>query len=219
MGDRDMSDRSRGYFGIGVERPSKPMNLGNLYRTAHGFGASFVFTLDAHARVRTAENGLAAGSDTSKAAESLPLFHYDSLAALNLPEGCTLVGVELTEDAVALPSFPHPPCAAYVLGAEIYGLSPQTLARCRHVIKIPTKFSLNLATAGAIVMYDRLRCLGRFADRPLHLGGLPGGAGPTARNDPPADGGTGRPRVLESLLRREQARTGAATVPNETSKG
>ena len=30
----------RGYFGIGVEGISKPMNLGSLFRTAHAFGAS-----------------------------------------------------------------------------------------------------------------------------------------------------------------------------------
>jgi len=38
-------------------------------------------------------------------------------------------------------------------------------------VRIPTAFSLNLATAGAIVMYDRLRCLGRFATRPIAEGG------------------------------------------------
>ena len=37
----------RGYFGIGVEGVSKPMNVGALMRTAHAFGASFVFTLGA----------------------------------------------------------------------------------------------------------------------------------------------------------------------------
>ena len=37
----------RGYFGIGVEGISKTMNVGNLFRTAHAFGASFVFTIDA----------------------------------------------------------------------------------------------------------------------------------------------------------------------------
>ena len=35
----------RGYFGIGVEGISKPMNLGNLLRSAHAFGASFFFTV------------------------------------------------------------------------------------------------------------------------------------------------------------------------------
>ncbi|MEE8144119.1 MAG: TrmH family RNA methyltransferase, partial [Kiloniellales bacterium] len=33
----------RGYFAIGVEGISKPMNLGNLLRSAHAFGASFFF--------------------------------------------------------------------------------------------------------------------------------------------------------------------------------
>ncbi len=35
----------RGYFGIGIEGSSKPMNAGNLFRSANAFGASFVFTL------------------------------------------------------------------------------------------------------------------------------------------------------------------------------
>ena len=35
----------RGYFAIGAERISKALNLGNLMRSAHGFGASFTFTI------------------------------------------------------------------------------------------------------------------------------------------------------------------------------
>jgi hypothetical protein len=45
------------------------------------------------------------------------------------------------------------------------------------VVRIPSSFSVNLAMAGAIVMYDRVRCLGRFADRPVGEGG-PAGAMP-----------------------------------------
>ena len=37
----------RGYFAIGVEGISKEMNVGNLFRSAHVFGASFVFTVNA----------------------------------------------------------------------------------------------------------------------------------------------------------------------------
>ena len=37
----------RGYFAIGAERISKPMNLGNLLRSAHAFGAKFFFTIGA----------------------------------------------------------------------------------------------------------------------------------------------------------------------------
>jgi hypothetical protein len=40
-----------------------------------------------------------------------------------------------------------------------------------HTVKIPTAFCLNVATAGAIVMYDRLITMGRFAERPVASGG------------------------------------------------
>jgi hypothetical protein len=41
------------------------------------------------------------------------------------------------------------------------------LQRCRHVVRIPTRFALNLAVAGALVLYDRLLQHGRFAERPV----------------------------------------------------
>ena len=34
----------RGYFGMGVERISKAMNMGAIMRTAHAFGAGFAVT-------------------------------------------------------------------------------------------------------------------------------------------------------------------------------
>ena len=40
-----MSRAMRGYFGIGVESISKPMNVGNLIRSAHAFGADFFFAI------------------------------------------------------------------------------------------------------------------------------------------------------------------------------
>ena len=86
---------------------------------------------------------------------------------MKLPKECSLVGVEILDDAAELPSFPHPVQAAYVLGPERGRLSPELVARCRHLVRIPAAFSLNVATAGAIVMYDRLRSLGRFASRPV----------------------------------------------------
>ncbi len=54
-----------------------------------------------------------------------------------------------------------------MLGPERSGLSPATLAQCRHVVRIPTRFALNLAVAGALVLYDRLLQHGRFAERPV----------------------------------------------------
>jgi len=169
----------RGYFGIGIEGVSKPMNLGGLLRTAHAFGASFLFTIGAVVNRRDIEH-----ADTSSALASLPLHELTTLDELQLPRGCRLVGVELVDDAIALPSFRHPMQAAYVLGAERVSLSPAALARCDHVVRIPTQFCVNVALAGAIVMYDRMICLGRFAERPVRAGGPPAPVRATGHGEP-----------------------------------
>lgn len=156
---------ARGYFAIGAERISKSLNVGNLMRSGHGFGASFTFTIGA--AYRTVE----AKADTSKGQSHVPHYDWDSLDAVRLPNGCQLVGIELIDDAIDLPSFRHPLQAAYVLGPERGSLSDELLQRCDHTVKIPTKFCINVAMAGAIVMYDRVRSLARFAERPVHTGG------------------------------------------------
>ena len=153
----------RGYSAIGAERISKPMNLGSLLRTAHAFDASFFFAIEPDFDTRQVKL-----SDTSDAAKHLPLYTYRSVEELTLPRGCALVGVELTEEAVDLPSFFHPQAAAYVLGPERGSLSPALQARCDHLVKIPTKFCVNVGLAGALVMYDRLISQGRFARRAVN---------------------------------------------------
>ena len=172
---------TRGYFAIGAERMSKSLNLGNLMRSAHGFGASFTFTLGA------TYTALEAAADTSRGGKHVPHYNWRSVDEMVLPRGCKLVGVELIDAAIDLPSFGHPLRAAYVLGPERGALSAPLLARCDYVVKIPSAFSVNVAMAGAIVMYDRVRSLGRFAPRPVgegaplqaaepHIyGGSPGG--------------------------------------------
>jgi tRNA G18 (ribose-2'-O)-methylase SpoU len=156
----------RGYFGVGAEGISKPMNLGALMRTAHAFGASFLFSVDAAKAIRQINF-----ADTSKSTEHVPYYPWGSVAEMALPRGCQLVGVELIEDAVELPAFRHPLNAAYVLGREKGDLSPEMLARCAHVVKIPTRFCVNVSVAGALVMYDRLISLGGYPARPIMPGG------------------------------------------------
>jgi tRNA G18 (ribose-2'-O)-methylase SpoU len=171
----------RGYFGIGVEGISKPMNLGSLMRTAHAFGASFVFTVGAAYAREEGRN-----ADTSDASASVPLYEFAGHADFRLPQRCSLVGIELIDDAVELPSFRHPRTCAYVLGPERGSLSPELVAQCEHVVKIPTRFCINLALAGALVMYDRVLSFGGHPARPV----TPGGPAPTLD-----DHVFGRPRL------------------------
>src|SRR3954470_1083361 len=154
--------KSRGYFGIGVESVSKSANVGALLRTAHAFGAAFCFIVGAGWDARAGRL-----ADTADTPGHVPLWHFPDVDALQRPRHCALVGVELLETATDLPSFRHPINAAYVLGPERSSLSPAMLRRCRHVVRIPTRFALNLAVVGALVLYDRLLQHGRFAERPV----------------------------------------------------
>ena len=158
--------KTRGYFGIGAEGISKSANMGALLRTAHAFGAAFCFSVGAGWDARAGRS-----ADTADTPAHVPFWRFPSVEAIQLPRECALVGIELLDEAVDLPSFRHPLNAAYVLGPERSGLSPEMLARCRHVVRIPTRFALNLSVAGALVLYDRLLQHGRFAERPVAAGG------------------------------------------------
>nr|WP_321442875.1 RNA methyltransferase [uncultured Cohaesibacter sp.] len=155
----------RGYFAIGVEGLSKEGNFGNLVRTAHAFGASFFFTVAAERSFSQP------GTDTSRSSDHIPYYPWDNADSMQLPKDCRLVGVELTDDAIDLPSFRHPTKAAYILGPERGNLTASLQDRCEFIIKIPTLFCLNVATAGAIIMYDRVQSMGGFTDRPVRVGG------------------------------------------------
>ena len=72
----------KGYFGIGVEGVSKAMNVGTLFRTAHAFGASFVFTLRAQYNRREG-----AHTDTSDTPRSVPTYNFADLEACRRAAG------------------------------------------------------------------------------------------------------------------------------------
>jgi tRNA G18 (ribose-2'-O)-methylase SpoU len=156
----------RGYFGIGVEGISKPMNVGGLLRSSHAFGASFFFTVNTDIDLHAMRE-----SDTSGAFDHIPFYNFEKPADIILPRNTQMVAIEFLEDAVELPSFRHPLQAVYVLGPEMNNVSPAMLKRCDHVIKIPMKFCVNVGVAGALVMYDRMISMGRFPPRPVKAGG------------------------------------------------
>lgn len=167
-----------GYFGVGIIGVSKAGNAGNLIRTANAFGAQFVFMVAADFRRNIHK------FDTAKTSSAIPVFEAETFDALTMPKGAQLVGVELCDEATVLPSFAHPKRAVYVFGGERISLPGEIQARCDHLVKIPTNFSLNVATAGAIVMYDRMRALAHFGDRPLWHGGPSNQKGPHTHGGP-----------------------------------
>ena len=139
-----------GFFGIGIVNNVDALNIGSLWRSAYIFGAAFIFTIDRKYHHQ--------GSDVTSAWARIPLYHYPTIAGLkeNLPHSTPLIGVEMNDSATPLPAFQHPDRAIYLLGNEQVGLSASQLSECHKVISLPGHFSLNVAVAGSIVMYDRI---------------------------------------------------------------
>lgn len=141
----------RGYCGIGIENAKSEVNLGTLWRSSFCLGADFIFTIGDRYKKQA--------SDTTCAWRHIPYWRFETAADFrqHIPYDCQLVGVEVSNDAIRLPLFVHPQRAIYLLGPEDGSLSEESLALCGAVVRIPSIFCLNVAVAGAIVLYDRYR--------------------------------------------------------------
>lgn len=143
---------SRGFFAIGIWHPKTEQNVGTLFRSASLYGAAFVFTVGCRYRRQA--------SDTPKTPMHTPLFHYTDVDDLvfHLPWSTSLIGIEMDERSESLSTHSNNwERCAYMLGAEDHGLPPEVLSRCHSVLAIdcPSDRSMNVATAGSIVLYDR----------------------------------------------------------------
>lgn len=138
----------RGYYGIGIYHPKTSENIGTLWRSAHNFGADFIFTIGRRYKTQA--------SDTTKAEKHVPLFEYSSLEDLktHLPRGSSIVFIEQADGAQNLREAIHPEKAVYILGAEDEGV-PEDLMIGYPKVFINTPMCLNVAVAGSIVMFDR----------------------------------------------------------------
>lgn len=115
------------------------------------FDAAFTFTVG-HRFPKQA-------SDTLRSWRHIPTYQYADVSSwlAHVPLDCDVVGIELTDDARPLETFSHPQRAVYILGPEDGSLSDAVQARCRHIVQIDSRFCLNVASAGTVVMYDRNR--------------------------------------------------------------
>ena len=145
--------RPRGYCAIGIVGCKTEVNIGGLWRSAHAFGAAYIFCIGpryhrAHRRQAT---------DVSNAMRNLPFIVYDDFSTFLAarPYGAMLIGAEQAPESVPLETLCHPRCALYVLGAEDSGLPIFVREKCQKIIAINTSVCLNVASAVSIVLYDR----------------------------------------------------------------
>ena len=142
---------TRGYACVALEGPTDAVNVGHTLRAAMCFGARMVIIAGAPAGLHVSR----LHTDPQRAWRHIPTLQVDDVFDA-LPYDCEPVGIEITEDAIDLVQFAHPERACYIFGPENGSVSADTLARCGHVVKIPTALSLNLAATVNVVLYDRL---------------------------------------------------------------
>jgi len=153
--DRFVNRRStlteRGYGCVALDRPKDSVNVGHVLRAALGFEARMVILAEADPEIDVQK----LKTDPGRAYRHVPVLRVDDIFDA-LPEDCTPVAIELTDDAIDLPTFVHPERACYIFGPENGSVSPEIIERCQMTVKIPTVMSLNLGMTVNIVLYDRL---------------------------------------------------------------
>ncbi len=134
-------------------------NVGAFFRTADAAAIEKLYLCGITGRPpKSAITKTALGADLTVAWEYAqePLETLDGIRA----RGVEIAAIETTVHAVDLfdwtPRFP----VCVVFGHEVDGIRPEVSARCDTHVRIPmlgTKHSLNVATAGGVVMYELLR--------------------------------------------------------------
>lgn len=153
----DSSDTSMtsSWFAIGILRGKTAANHGTLWRSALQFGAAMTFTIG-----KRYEKRVEGSADVYKTLRQIPCMPFPDVATFmaSCPVDAQIVVVEY--GGTDLTTFTHPKRAMYVLGSEDCGIPPALVARAQWHISVPTAegrpTSLNVATTGAIIMYDRL---------------------------------------------------------------
>lgn len=135
---------------IGLTDPKSPTNVGAVMRAAGCYNASSVFYTG-----ERYDRAMQFNTDTKDATQSIPLTGVVSLLEV-VPQGATVVCVDLVEGAMPLPYFEHPENAFYIFGPEDGTLSQQVIDQADAVVYIPTRGCMNLAATVNVVLYDRL---------------------------------------------------------------
>jgi tRNA G18 (ribose-2'-O)-methylase SpoU len=152
---QEYRSRPRHPIVILTDNLDKETNLGGIIRTAEAFLAEAVLVNRSAAEV---------GFKGAKGAEYWQPVEWgvdvrEKIQAYQA-RGYTIVALEQSEQAVPLPRFTFPQHVVLVVGAELFGVSPDVLALADAIVYIPQAGlvkSLNVHVATAIALYEYSR--------------------------------------------------------------
>lgn len=137
----------RGYSAIGLINTKTEANVGGALRACSCYGAALVAIQGKRYQKEA--------TDTPSSWMHIPTIQTEHLRDV-IPYDCVPVAIEITEDARSLIHFTHPERAFYIFGPEDGSIPKEVLSWCKFVVKIPTKYCMNLASTVNVVLYDRL---------------------------------------------------------------
>jgi len=129
---------------------AKRSNFGNLIRMANAMGAAEVVIVGRRAFREFGAFG------TTRGIRKRHFYTLDEACEYLRDVGCSIVGVELTDDAAPITTHPFHGTTAFMVGNEGDGLNAHQLAGCDTCVYIPqygTAASLNVNVATAIVLH------------------------------------------------------------------
>ena len=142
-----------------VENVRSLFNVGALFRTADGVRASGLYlTGFTGCPPRKEIRRVALGAE-----DTVPWqYEPDSYVVIEglKAQGVQVVALEQTSESVDYRPFQYHMPVAFVVGHEVEGVRPETVAICDGVVEIPMlgeKASLNVSVAGGIMFYELLR--------------------------------------------------------------
>jgi len=144
----DLPDTEIPDVGLALWQVTDPGNVGTLIRTADGLGPAFVALSDGCAD----PTGPKAVRASMGAIFRVPLIRFEEA-------GARRIGL-VAHGGSSLADVPMDGATTFVVGGEREGLPQEVLAQCEEVATIPlapTAESLNVATAGALALYERRR--------------------------------------------------------------
>lgn len=152
--DSEDTNLTSAWFGIGIVRGKAASNHGTLWRTALQLGAAFTFTIGQRYDKKVEGN-----ADIFKTHRQMPCFRFEDIDSFMSAAPVDAIWVTVEYGGTSLTDFVHPKRAIYILGSEDNGVPPAMVQRAHRHVSIPVAAgrpsSLNVAAAGAIVLWDR----------------------------------------------------------------
>ncbi|MDC9725119.1 MAG: TrmH family RNA methyltransferase [Gammaproteobacteria bacterium] len=139
---------------IGLENPKSPDNVSSVMRAAGNYQVdSILYTGTRYPRALSYQ--VRSVDMSRKVSKGVSVSGVECLIN-SVPEGMSIVCVELVVNATPLPEFEHPENAFYIFGPEDGSISQGIIDKADSVVYVPTVGCMNLAASVNVLLYDRL---------------------------------------------------------------